>query len=245
MIYYQTLYPEKMDGALLDEGLARGWYRITQSFITTDLIGHENKLIPVFWLRIDLARYRPSRSAKRIAAKNSRYKVEIKPFAINDEIEALFEAYRTSIDFDMSESVATYLLKEGSPNAFDSRLIEVRDGGRLVAAGYFDLGARASTGILHFYDPALAHDSLGKYLFLIEIEDALSRGFDYYYMGYLCYGNTKFDYKVFADRRSTELYWRRADSWRPYEQSAPIIERHGAQLLHAINRRYKLVPMGE
>lgn len=244
MIYYQTTYPERMDGALLDEGLARGWYRIAQGFITTDLIGQEDKLLPVFWLRIDLKRYRPSRSARRIIAKNSTYEVQIKPFAITPEIEALFTNYRQSIDFSVSDTVAEYLLGAGETNAFDSRLIEVRDHGRLIAVGYFDLGARSSTGILHFYDPALADQSLGKLLFLVEIEDALNKGFDYYYMGYLCCGNSKFDYKLFADSKSTELFLRKGNRWVPYERMASSLNRWSPHLVAAVNKIYKLVPTG-
>ncbi len=245
MIYYQTAYPERMDGSLLDACLARGWYRITQSFITTDLITYDEKLVPVFWLRIDLKRYQPSRSARRIAAKNSRFQLTIKPFAITDEIENLFRTYRASIDFAMSESVASYLLDNGATNAFDSRLIEMRDGERLIAVGYFDLGARTSTGILHFYDPAFSDDSPGKYLFLAEIDYSLRLGFDYYYMGYLCGGNPKFDYKLFADRRSTELYFRPRDKWLPYNEIEASIRRWSPKITATVNRLYKLAPATE
>lgn len=244
MIYYETTYPERMDGEALDTGLAGGWYRIAQGFITTDLISQGDKLLPVFWLRIDLKRYRPSRSARRIAAKNAGYEVQIKPFAITDEIEALFTIYRQSIDFSVSETVAEYLLGAGETNAFDSRLIEVRDGGRLIAVGYFDLGKRSSTGILHFYDPALADQSLGKLLFLTEIEHALSEGYDYYYMGYLCCGNGKFDYKLFADVKSTEVFLRKRNRWVPYERMASGLNRRGERIIAAVNKIYKIVPAG-
>ncbi|MBN8219320.1 MAG: GNAT family N-acetyltransferase [Spirochaetes bacterium] len=245
MIYYQTFYPEKMDGRLLDEGLARGWYRIAQSFITTDLITNGDTLVPVFWLRIDLGRYKPSRAAKRIAAKNAPYRLEIKPFAITEEIESLYQTYRASIDFWMSDSVAEYLLGNGSNNAFDSRLIELRDGERLIAVGYFDVGEKTNTGILHFYDPQYAAVSPGKYLFLAEIEYALQRGYDYYYMGYLCRGNAKFDYKLFADRRSTELFLRRRREWKPYDAMEAKINRWAPRITRAANRIYKLMPAGD
>jgi leucyl-tRNA---protein transferase len=245
MIYYQTAYPERMDGVLLDAYLARGWYRISQSFITTDLITYDNALIPVFWLRIDLKRYKPSRSARRIAEKNSKYQLMIKPFEITEEIENLYKTYRASIDFSISESTAEYLLGDGTANAFDSRLIELRDGERLIAVGYFDIGERTSTGILHFYDPAYADDSPGKYLFIAEIEYSLQQGYDYYYMGYLCRGNAKFDYKLFADRKSTELFLRRGAQWKPYEVMEKKINRWGPRIIKAVNRIYKLAPAAD
>ena len=164
MLYYQTIYPEHMAGELLDRFLAAGWYRIGQSVITTDLITHDEFLVPVFWLRLRLSTYRPSGSARRIRRRCAHLETRILPFAITPEIEALYARYRESISHTISPSVHEYLLDAEWNNVFDSRLIEVRDGGRLVAAGYFDVGARCSTGILHIYEPGLAQLSLGNFL---------------------------------------------------------------------------------
>ncbi|HMV35977.1 MAG TPA: GNAT family N-acetyltransferase [Turneriella sp.] len=239
MLYYQTIYPEYMAGELLDRFLAAGWYRIGQSFITTDLITHDEILIPVYWLRIRLASYRPSGSARRIRRRCAQLQTKILPFAITPEIEALYARYRESLSHTISPSVHEYLLDAEWNNAFDSRLIEVRDSGRLVAAGYFDLGARCSTGILHIYEPGLSQFSLGKLLYLEAIDFSLGEGHHYYYPGYLSPGTEKFDYKLFADPDSTELFLRPLHRWVPYNKVAHKLRRWGDRVT-AVTRRYRL-----
>lgn len=237
MIYYQTIYPELMAGELLDRFLAAGWYRIGQSFITTDLISHGDLLVPVFWLRIDLARYRASRSARRILTRNAGFSVAVKPFAITTEIEQLYAVYRESVSHFLSPTAREYLLDAEDRNAFDTRLIEVRDRGRLIAAGYFDLGERCSTGILHLFDPAYERFSPGKLLYLEEIRYSLETGHHFYYPGYLSTEIDKFDYKLFADRDSTEVYLRPLRRWLPYNQTQAKLKRWGSKIT-AVTGRY-------
>jgi arginine-tRNA-protein transferase len=239
MLYYQTIYPEHMAGELLDRFLAAGWYRIGQSVITTDLITHGDILVPVFWLRLRLATYRPSRSARRIRRRCAHLQTEILPFSITPEIEELYRRYRESLSHSISPSVHEYLLDAEWNNAFDSRLIEVRDAGKLVAAGYFDLGARCSTGILHIYEPGLAPLSLGKLLYLEAIDYSLSHGHHYYYPGYLSPGTEKFNYKLFADPGSTELFLRPLRRWVPYANVAHKLGRWG-EMVTAITGRHRL-----
>ncbi|GAB4434566.1 MAG: hypothetical protein OHK0011_17710 [Turneriella sp.] len=239
MLYYQTIYPEHMAGELLDRFLAAGWYRIGQSLITTDLITHGEILVPVFWLRLDLSAYRPSRSARRIRRRCAHLQTEILPFTITPEIEALYSRYREALSHSISPSAHEYLLDAEWNNAFDSRLIEIRDAGKLVAAGYFDLGARCSTGILHIYDPDLSQLSLGKLLYLETIEYSRSRGHRYYYPGYLSTATAKFDYKLFADPHSTEVFLRPLRRWVPYSRVAHKLRRWG-DMVTAVTGRHRL-----
>lgn len=239
MLYYETIYPEYLAGELLDRFLAAGWYRIGQSVITTDLITHDATLIPVFWLRIRLSTYRPSSSARRIRRRCAHLQVRISPFTITPEIEALYARYRESVSHTVPPSAHEYLLDAQCNNAFDSRLIEVRDAGRLVAAGFFDVGAGCSAGILHIYEPGRARFSPGKHLYLEAIEYSLQQGHQYYYPGYLSPETEKFDYKLFADPCSTELYLRPLRRWVPYSEVAHKLRRWGRRVT-AVTRRHRL-----
>lgn len=239
MLYYQTIYPEHMTGELLDQFLADGWYRIGQSIITTDLIRYDEILIPVFWLRVRLSTYRPSRSARRIRRRCEHLNTRILPFAITPEIETLYAQYRESLSHTVPPSAHEYLLDAESHNAFDSRLIEVRDGGRLVAAGYLDVGARCSAGILHIYAPAYSRLSLGKLLYLEAINYSVNAGHHYYYPGYISPGTEKFDYKLFADPGSTELFLRPLRRWVPYTQVAHKLGRWGG-MVTSVTRRCRM-----
>jgi len=61
MVYYDIHYPENLSGNQLDEYLADGWYRMQQTIFTTDVILKDNKLSPVFWLRLSLDKYAASK----------------------------------------------------------------------------------------------------------------------------------------------------------------------------------------
>ena len=217
MIYYDTEHPVTMTDERMDRYLRRGWYRIQQTVITTDLITSEGRLLPVFWLRLDLRRFRISRSARRILAKNADLPVRIADPVIGGEIEELYAAYRASIDFTIPETAREYLMGDRDTNAYDTSLIEVRDRGRLAAAGFFDCGVESLAGVLHLYRPEYRRTSPGKYLMLLEILIAMDRGMRYYYPGYVSTETPKYDYKLFPDPGSAEVFIRANDAWFPYE----------------------------
>ena len=96
-------------------------------------------------------------------------------------------------------------------------MIEVRDGNILVAVGFFDKGTNAIAGILNFYHPDYKKFSLGKYLILQKIEFARANRFLYYYTGYISTHISKFDYKLFPDKRAIEVYLPVEKIWVPYK----------------------------
>jgi leucyl-tRNA---protein transferase len=233
MIFYDTIYPEKMAGVLMDQFLDSAWYRLGPGFITTDLITQEGRLVPVFWLRINMRQYLPTRSARRILARNAQFQTSIHPFYISAELEDLYARYRVSIRHSISPGISEYLFDGAPYNPFDTRVIEVRDAGTLIAAGYFDLGQASSAGILHIYDPTRQRESLGKYLLLAELEYAKQCGHEYYYPGYLSPEVAKFDYKLFASPTATEIFVRPLKRWYPYPVMQPKIARWGALISRA------------
>lgn len=217
MIYYHTHAPEYMSGEMLDHYLQYGWYRIQQKMITTDvIIGEDASLMPVFWIRFDLLKYLQGKRSAKIMALNRHFTIEVKPFEINAAHENLFEDYKSGIDFQLMDSVKQYLLGDEDRNVYDTRMIEVRDSGRLIAVGIFDEGKSAIAGILNFYHPAYKKYSPGKFLMLLKMNYAKSRNHLYYYPGYICTRNPKFDYKLFPDKNSTEVFLRNRQQWLPY-----------------------------
>ncbi len=216
MIYYDIEHPLSMTGDTMDDYLRRGWYRIQQTVITTDLIYQGERLLPVFWLRLDLRRFRLGRSARRIIVKNSGFSVHIAEPVISDEIEELYREYSASIDFQVPGTAREYLMGDSDTNAFDTGLIEVRENGRMVAAGFFDSGAQSLAGVLHLYHPSYRRTSPGKYLMLLEILVAMEQGMHYYYPGYISTEIPKYDYKLFPDPRSAEIFIRSNNAWFRY-----------------------------
>lgn len=236
MIYYDTIFPNQIKGEQLDRYLAAGWYRIGQRLSTTDLVSHEGTLVPVFWLRIRLADFQPSRSARRIWRRCRTLKSEVLPFAITREIESLYRRYRNAISHRISSSIWKYLLDEEAGNTFDSWRIEVRDGKHLVAVAYFDQGAKSTAGILHIYDPHYAKISPGKLLYLETIHYSIAQGHLFYYPGYISPAMPKFDYKLFADTNSAEIYLRLLQRWVPYGNVARKLPVWSRRLTEVINK---------
>ncbi len=237
MIYYQHFYPEAVSPQLLDAYLIKGWYRIHQMLITTDLIAKEDEFFAVFWLRYRLQHYKHSKKSHKLLQALNQFTKQIEPLQFTDELEDLFATYRTEIDFDMSESVRAYLLGDRRENVFNSQLLTIRDDGKLIAAGCYDEAETSLMGLLSIYDPAYKKYSLGKVLLLLKLEEALRSQKTYFYPGYVSLHTTKFDYKLFPDLQATEVYNRLVDEWQPYadtnmqqiydEMIAAFLKTHG------------------
>jgi leucyl-tRNA---protein transferase len=216
MIYYQHFYPDAITPELLDAYLSKGWYRIHQMLITTDLIAKEDEFFAVFWLRYRLAEYQHSKKSRKLLQACAQFSSSIEPLQFTDELEELFTRYREQVDFDMSDSARAYLLGDKTENIFPSQLLTIRDNGKLIAAGCYDEAATSLTGILSIYDPAYKKYSLGKVLLLLKLEEALRLQKKYFYPGYVSLHTTKFDYKLFPAIKATEVYNRLRDAWQPY-----------------------------
>lgn len=229
MIYYQHFYPESVNPQLLDAYLSKGWYRINQMLITTDVISKDDEYQAVFWLRYRLEHYQHSKKSKKLLRACEHFNYSIEPLQFTNELEDLFTIYRQQLDFDMSDSARVYLLGDRNENVFTSQLLTLRDNGHLIAAGCYDEAATSLTGILSIYDPAYKKYSLGKVLILKKLEEAIRLQKTWFYPGYISLHTTKFDYKLFPAIDATEVYNRLTDTWQPYT-STNLQKLHEAML---------------
>jgi arginyl-tRNA--protein-N-Asp/Glu arginylyltransferase len=206
-------YPEQLTGEELDIFLEKGWYRMGQSIFTTHFIILNETIYRVYWLRYDLRKIKPSNETKRIIKLNRGFDSCIKPFELTDELESLFTLYKTAIDFEPAQSIRFWLHGDQPVNVFDTEIVEIRDNGKLIAAGIFDKGNQSIAGILNFYHPDYKKYSLGKYLMLLKIHYALSNEKTIYYPGYIVKDYPRFDYKLFVDPDSAEIYLPETGQW--------------------------------
>jgi leucyl-tRNA---protein transferase len=221
-------YPERLTGEELDVFLEMGWYRMGQSIFTTHFVLLEEKIYRVFWLRYDLKRIVLSNHQRRLKKRNEQFNVSLKPLEITDELEELYAVYKTEVNFQTPLSVYGWLYGDQLHNAFNTELIEVRDQGKLIAAGITDWGAESIAGIMNFYHPAYKRFSLGKYLMVLKIEQALSRNLHWYYPGYIAYQHKGLDYKLSVDKSAIEVLIPEMEGWQSFERN--LIERYGCLL---------------
>ena len=210
--------PLDLTGHNLDLLLEKGYYRMRQNLFTTDEFydSQAERAYDCFWLRtrLDLVK---NVKAHKIFKLNKRFTYIIGAAQLNEEINTLYETYRRAMDFDAHESVFHFLLNSDKMVEFNSKTIQIRDEGKLIAVAYFDEGQQVIMGNMNFYHPDYKKYSLGKYLMLLKIDYAQSKNMDYYYTGYISLENTKFDYKLFPDVHSIEvLIKQKENTWLPY-----------------------------
>lgn len=218
----------RLPGDFLDYYLAQGYYRMGQNLFTCNFLPLEIGVYTTHWLRLAVAGAAYGPKQRQLFRLNGSFTVAVRPFRLTAEYEALYTLYYQSIDFDANPSLGDLLLEGGAHNVFDTHVLEVRDGERLVAAGVFDHGTDSIAGIVNFYDPAYRKHSLGKYLMLLKLEHARRHGLAYYYPGYLVHNFPKFDYKLWACPAATEVFNARTHQWRPF--SWEEVNREAARL---------------
>lgn len=216
MIYYDIHNPESLTGEELDVYLADGWYRMQQTIFTTDIIVKDNILLPVFWLRLAIDKFIPSKKNKKILSLNNDFTIECKEAIITEEMETLYQLYKSSVNFELSNSIQDNLIGETITSIYITKCIFIRDNGKLIAVGFFDEGDTSIAGILNIYHPEYANNGLGNYLMLLKIEYARQHQKQFYYTGYLSTVDPKFDYKLSVCKAATEVYNRSRQQWVPW-----------------------------
>lgn len=203
-------------GELLDHYLANGFFRMRQYLFTTYYIDYEGSLHDVFWLRTRVADVKTTAKHKRLLKSTSAFTIHYGPAFITPEAEELFRRYSQQLSFRHSASIQEVLFGEHDYNLFNTQMIEVRDGERLIAVGYYDCGSSSIMGILNIYDPAYSKHSLGKLLILLKLEYCRVHNIQYYYTGYIALGLHHFDYKTFPNAEAVDVLLHGYHVWVPY-----------------------------
>ncbi len=194
-------------------------------------------------IRIPIAHFAPSRSQRRILARNA------------DIVRRPCEAWATETQFNlfrryldsrhagggMSDMDAFDFASMIDETPINSTVVEyaVADGEtgtqRLVAACLSDILGDGLSMVYSFFDPSESARSLGAYMILDHVRLAAEMGLQHVYLGYWVPGSPKMDYKVLY--RPFELCdganWRRFQDreqytdWRRQHQPAlrdPLVD---------------------
>ncbi len=225
-----TLSPES-----LDWHLSRGWYRMGATIFTTHFLFFQNQPYSALWIRVDLQGFQFSKSQRKLMRKNAKlFDTAVRPRRIDAERERLYRKYADAFDGRLSPTIADSLEDYDDDVVFDTWEVSIRErvSGVLVAASYFDLGSTSAASILGIFDPKLNSFSLGYYTMLLEMEFCLSRGFRYYYPGYVVPGYHRFDYKLRLG--DSEYFDIRSETWQPYRELDPQTEAPVEAQRHAL-----------
>lgn len=209
---------KKLDGRDLDNYLSLGWYRMEQTIFTTHFLKRGQDYFSAVWLRYILSDFDENTGFRKLHKLNKQFEFDFNEFRIDNEYSTLYNKYFSSKDDSWPQSLESILLGDGQTNIFNTKLLSIRDHGKLIAAGYFDLGEKSAAGITSFYDPEYAKYSLGRYLMFLKIRYCISSKLEFFYPGYFVPGITSFDYKLDMHESAIEYYHAGQLKWLPMKE---------------------------
>lgn len=204
------------EGGRLDL-LTEAGFRRSQGFLYKPVCPGCRACVPV---RIDVARFAPGRSFRRVLRRNAELRWRELPPRTTDEQFALFHRYLRHRHGDggmaRMDREAYREMVEAAPAA--TRLVEFRDScGALVGVSLTDRLRSGLSGVYKFYEPALEPRSLGTFIILWHVERARELGLPYVYLGYWIAQSRKMAYKT----RFAPLEHLEGAAWRPLAGATP------------------------
>jgi arginine-tRNA-protein transferase len=126
--------------AAMDRYWADGWRHFGILFFRYSSAFHDGERFTVLPLRVDLERFAPSRSQKRVLAKNSGTEIRLRPSVVDAETTALFLRHRERFQKNAPSSLDDFLSPD--PASIPCRNLElcVYLGAKLLGVTFLDLG---------------------------------------------------------------------------------------------------------
>lgn len=182
--------------AEVNSTLSRAGFRRSHDIVYRPVCPSCSACVPV---RIPVAAFQPSRSQRRVDRENAGLTfTEVAAHATTEQFR-LFTAYQNSRhgDSDMARmSMADFaaMIDEGRA---DTSLFEMRDTtGRLIGCMLIDRLADGFSAVYSFYDPRQPRRSLGTFLIMSLIRQAVAEGLAFVYLGYWIAHSRKMAYKA-------------------------------------------------
>ncbi|HEX8352243.1 MAG TPA: GNAT family N-acetyltransferase [Pyrinomonadaceae bacterium] len=182
--------PETMDALW-----AEGWRHFGEIFFRYRRWRHAGRDYTITPLRIDVERFAPSRSQRRVLARNRDLRVEARPTALDAALRAMFEAHRRRFRTDVPGSLRSFLSHAPADVPCRNETLRVYAGDRLVAAHFLDVGLGATSAVYSMFDPEESRRSLGVYAILAAVDLSRRSGRRHYYPGYGTREPSPYDYK--------------------------------------------------
>lgn len=192
----ELIRPESVTPEELDKRLAEGYFRAADCFHRSELICDGIKVLSPINIRIPLAGHSFPKSRIRQLKKTEHLRIEYTGLEINEEVIRIYEQTKRRFMGYVAESLEQMLFGDDRRNMFDTRMVRIFEGDKLIACSFFDLGYDSVASISGLHDPEYNKLGLGILTMLHEIKYAKKTGRSYYYPGYVFNGSDKMDYKL-------------------------------------------------
>ena len=181
--------------ARMDELWSLGWRHFGPKFFRYSLMWQEEEWKRVVNLRVSLEDWKPSRSQRRTLKRNSDLMVEIHPANPGPQESELFQVHKRRFRDNVPDHLSDFLGEEPNGCPGPCLQVSVRDGEKLVAVSFLDLGEDSCSSVYGIFHPGKSERRLGIYTMLQEMLFAQEQGLRYYYLGYACVESSPYDYK--------------------------------------------------
>lgn len=183
------------NAAALNSMLSRAGFRRSHDIIYRPVCPSCRACLPV---RIPAAQFRPGRTMRRIQSINADLAIVERPARATEEDYGLFLEYQRHRHGDsdmarMSEADFATMVEEGNAG---TSLFEFRDaGGTLAGVMLTDRLEDGFSAVYSYFDPREDRRSLGTFMILSLVRQALHEGLPYVYLGYWIEDSRKMAYK--------------------------------------------------
>ncbi|MBT1696957.1 arginyl-tRNA--protein arginylyltransferase [Fulvivirgaceae bacterium PWU4] len=229
-MFAQVHHPQKLLPGELDGYLERGWFRMGQTIFTTNFLNFRHQLYGAIWLRIVLPDLTHDKQQQKLMKRNAGFRTEVKRASINAAKEELYAKYKLGISFEVSSSLKELMYRNSLHDLYHTLEVCVYDQGKLIGAGFFDIGATSGAGITSFYDPDYKKYSLGKYLIYQKLEYCKASGLSFFYPGYFVPGYSFFNYKLGIGTEALQYLDFSSQHWLPIDQFS--VEKTPLHVMH-------------
>ncbi|MGH9751619.1 MAG: arginine-tRNA-protein transferase [Blastocatellia bacterium] len=200
--------PEQMDFLW-----ALGWRHFGNYFFRYSASHTPGGFRTVMPLRVDLSKFAPSRSQRRVRGRNRGLRVVIRDTFIDEVKEGLFYRHCERFKANIPDSIHNFLSEEPAVEPCRNREICIYGGHMLLAASFLDIGGQSTSAVYAMFEPSESKRSLGVFTMLEAIRYSRELGCRYYYPGYAYREPSFYDYK--KNFAGTEYYdWK--EGWKPF-----------------------------
>jgi arginine-tRNA-protein transferase len=199
----------------LHDQLARAGFRRVENWVYKPACPDCNACLP--W-RVDCTSFRQSRNMARIRRNNADLQRSMSTLMPTNEHYDLFSRYVGSrhADGQMAQMSCDEFVSMVENSPIETLLMNYhRPDGRLVATVLTDVQDDGLSAVYSFFNPEEVDRSLGTYVILDLIDNAVEAGLPWLYLGYYVENSQKMNYK--ARFQPAEIYL--DGIWQPYRRT--------------------------
>src|SRR5262249_43313308 len=137
-----------------------GWRHFGNFFFRYSASRHWGGFRTVRPLRVDLSKFAPSRSQKRVRGRNRDLRVVICDTFIDEVKEGMFYRHRERFKENVPDSIYDFLSEEPAVQPCRNREIFAYDGDRLLAASFLDIGRHSTSPDDTMFEPSESNRSI-------------------------------------------------------------------------------------